>query len=158
LEVEEQRGFSYDIRVLSSVFRPEDSWDTRVFHSARQKQRRKGLKSKGKVGKLFLGKEIGMNKVVQLSNQTLVERVSSRFFSLKTIIAWTQSVWEEHLGYALEVIELSRNWFALNFLQPEHAKWVLGKNWSMNSSPLLLKPWSPLFEQTGRNLTKSLFG
>jgi hypothetical protein len=25
LEVEEQRGFSYDIRVLSSVFRPEDS-------------------------------------------------------------------------------------------------------------------------------------
>jgi hypothetical protein len=75
-------------------------------------------------------------------------------FSLKTIIAWTQSVWEEHLGYAPEVIELSRNWFAFNFLQPEHAKWVLGKNWSVNFSPLLLKPWSPLFDASREKLDK----
>jgi hypothetical protein len=98
--------------------------------------------------------EIGMNKVVQLSNQTLVGRASGNFFSLKTIISWTQSVWEEHLGYALEVIELRRNWFSFNFLQPEHAKWVLGKNWSINFSPLLLKPWSPLFDANREKLDK----
>jgi hypothetical protein len=44
--------------------RPEDSWDSRGIHSTRPKQRRKGLKSKGKVGNLVLGEEIGMNKVV----------------------------------------------------------------------------------------------
>jgi hypothetical protein len=78
------------------------------------------------------------------------------FFSLKTIISWTKSVWEEHLGYAPEVIELSRNWFAFLFLQPEHAKWVLSKNWSVNSSPLLLKPWSPLFDANREKLDKIL--
>jgi hypothetical protein len=103
-----------------------------------------------------LGEEIGMNKVVHLSNHTLVRRASGRPFALKTIVDWTQSVWEEHLGYAPEVIELRKNWFAFNFLQPKHAKWVLGKNWSVNFSPLLLKPWSPLFDASREKLDKIL--
>jgi hypothetical protein len=81
-----------------------------------KKQRRKGLKSKGKVVNLVLGEEIGMNRVVQLSNQTLVGRGSDRSFALNTIIDWTHSIWEEHLGFSLEVIELSRYWFSFNFL------------------------------------------
>jgi hypothetical protein len=128
LDVEEHRVFPQERRVSSSDFRPEESWDSRGFHSARKKQRRKGLKSKRKVGNLVLGEEIGINKVAQMSNHTLVGRASGKFFTLKTIITWTQSVWEEHLGYAPEVIELSRNWFAFNFLQREHAKWVLGNH------------------------------
>jgi hypothetical protein len=68
-----------------------------------------------------------MNNVVQMANQTLVGRASGRFFSLKTIVSWTESVWKEDLGYAPEVIELSRNWFAFQFNQPEDANGCWGK-------------------------------
>ena len=95
-----------------------------------------------------------MNKVVQLSNQTLVGRASDRSFALKTIVEWTHLVWEEHLGYAPYVIKLSRNWFAFNFLQPKHAKWALGKNWSINNSTLLLNPWNLIFDASREKLDK----
>jgi hypothetical protein len=163
LDVEEKRGFVQDRGVFSPFTQRysvslEGSWEQRGKTSAGQKQKRKGLKSKGKVGNLVLGEEVGMNLVVQLTNQTLVGRASDRSFALKTIIEWAHSVWKEHLGYVPEIIELNRNWFAFNFLQPEHAKWVLGKNWSVNNSPLFLNPWNPLFDASREKWTKSQFG
>jgi hypothetical protein len=62
------------------------------------------------------------------------------------MVDWMHSAWKEQLGYVPEIVELNRNWFAFTFLQPEHTKWALGKPWSVNNSPLLLKPWSPLFD------------
>jgi hypothetical protein len=56
------------------------------------------------------------------------------------------SVWKEHLGYIHEIVELNMNWFDSTFQQSEHSKWALGKPWSINNSPLLLKPWSPRFD------------
>jgi hypothetical protein len=97
------------------------------------------------VGNLVLGEEVGMNLVIQLENQTLVGRASDKSFALKTIIEWAHSAWKEHLGYVPEIIELNRNWFAFNFLQPDHAKWVLGKNWSVNNSHSFLKALEPSF-------------
>jgi len=95
-----------------------------------------------------------MNMVVQLTNQTLFRRASGRSFALKTIIQWAHSVREEHLGYVPNIIELNRNWFVFNFLQPKHAKWALGKNWSVNNSPLFLNPWNPLFDANKEKLDK----
>jgi hypothetical protein len=106
------------------------------------------------VGNPVLGEEVGMNLVIQLENHTLVERASDRSFAHKTIMEWAHSAWKEHLGYVLEFNELNRNRFAFNFLQPDHAKWVLGKNWSVNNSPLFLKPWNPLFDASREKLDK----
>jgi hypothetical protein len=72
------------------------------------------------------------------------------------MIDWVHFSWKEHLGYVPEIIELTRNWFAFNFLQSEHAKWVLGKFWSVNNSPLLLKPWNPLFDASRERMDKIL--
>ena len=95
-----------------------------------------------------------MNLVIQLENQTLVGRASGRSFALKIIIEWAHSAWKEHPGYVPEIIELNRNWFSFNFLQPDHAKWVMGKKWSVNNSPLFLKPWNPLFDASREKLDK----
>jgi hypothetical protein len=95
---------------------------------------------------LVLGEEVDLSQVVHMENQTLVGRASGRTFALKTMVDWMHNAWKEHLGYVPEIVELNRNWFAFTFLQPEHSKWALGKPWSVNNSPLLLKPWSPLFD------------
>jgi len=97
-----------------------------------------------------------MNNVVQMTNQTLVGRDSSRFFAHKTIFSRAESAWKEDLGYSLEVIELSRNSFAFKFNRSKDTNQVMEKNWSINSSPLLLKPWSPLFDATKERMDKIL--
>ena len=81
-----------------------------------------------------------------MENQTLVGRESKITFSLKFMVAWMHRAWKEQLGYVPEIVELNRNWVDFIFLQPEHTKWALGKPYSVNNSPLLLKPWSPLFD------------
>jgi hypothetical protein len=154
LDVEEQRGFTLNRRTFSSEHFSEVLWDDRGFYRGRHKRKRKGPSSKGKVGNLLLGREVGMNNVVQMVNQTLVGRASGRFFAHKTIVSWAESAWKEDLGYTPEVIELSRNWFAFKFNRSEDTNWVLGRNWSINSSPLLLKPWSPLFDATKERMDK----
>jgi hypothetical protein len=134
LDVEEQRGFVHTKETGGFTQTPQRTtaydggfWDQRRRNYVGQRQKRKGLKTKGKVGNLVLGEDVGMNHVIQMENQTLVGRESGRTFALKSIIDWAHSAWKEHLGYAPEIIELNRNWFAFNFLQPDHAKWVLGK-------------------------------
>ena len=66
------------------------------------------------------------------------------------------NAWKDELGYLPELVELNRNWYAFTFQNIEHSKWALGKAWSINNSPLLLKPWSPLFDARTERLDKIL--
>jgi hypothetical protein len=75
-----------------------------------------------------------------MENKKLVGRASGRTFVVRTIIDWMHNVWKEHLGYLLELVELNMNWYAFTFQKFEHYKWALGITWSINNSPLLLKP------------------
>jgi hypothetical protein len=50
------------------------------------------------------------------------------------------------LGHVPEILELNWKRFAFNFLATDHAQWVLGKNWKINVTPFLLKPWTSLFD------------
>ena len=52
----------------------------------------------------------------------------------------------EALGEVPELEGPIRGWFALNFSQPDHVKWVLDRNWSFDQNPVLLKPWIPSFD------------
>jgi len=67
-------------------------------------------------------------------------------FAHKTVIEWADLNWREEVGYVPEVVTLTRGWFAFKFLIEDHLRWVLNKNWSLDHTPLLLKPWSPLFD------------
>lgn len=63
-----------------------------------------------------------------MTNMTLVGRAMGRNFSLKTVVLWAKENWREALGYVSEVVTLTRGWFAFNFLQADHAQWVLNQN------------------------------
>ena len=52
----------------------------------------------------------------------------------------------ETLGTTPAVVALTKGWFAFNFSQAEHLQWVLSRNWNLDHTPLLLKPWHPLFD------------
>jgi hypothetical protein len=82
--------------------------------------------------------------------------VNGRIFAVKTIREWIHSTWKDELGYLPELVELNRNWYAFTFQNSEHSKWVLSKAWSINNSPLLLKPWNPLFDASTERLDKIL--
>ena len=41
---------------------------------------------------------------------------------------------------------LSRGWFAINLAKEEDLRWIQNKSWHIDHSPVLLKPWHPLFD------------
>ena len=58
---------------------------------------------------------------------------------------WVEENWKETLGTVPTVVALTRGWFALNFVEAKHVQWVLSRNWTLDHTLLLLKPWHPLF-------------
>jgi len=110
-----------------------------------RKQRRKCIKNKGLLRNLSLGDDVEMQEVVEMSKVTLVGRVNGRSFALGTIQNWVKEEWG-FLGYTAEVDELSRKWYAFTFRSEDQAQEVLRKNWSIQSTPMLLKPWTPMFD------------
>lgn len=59
---------------------------------------------------------------------------------------------EKQLGYVPEVVNLKGGWFAFNFRMEDHLLWVLNRNWVVCNSPLLLKPWHPLFDASSERV------
>ena len=59
---------------------------------------------------------------------------------------WAAASWGKQLGYALGVRELNRGWFAVNLEKEADLRWIQSQCWHIDHSPLLLKPWSPLFD------------
>jgi len=110
-----------------------------------RKHKKRCIKSKGKLSNLVLGEEVEIHHVIQMSKQTLVGRVNGRAFAIGTVYNWMKEEWG-FLGYIPEVIELNRKWFAFTFQTEEQAQSILRRVWSIQNSPMLLKPWSPMFD------------
>ena len=64
------------------------------------------------------------------------------------MVKWVEANWCDFLGSVLVVVELSRGWFCFNFLETGHIQKVLARNWSLDHTPLLLKPWHPMFDMS----------
>jgi len=88
---------------------------------------------------------VEIQEVIQMSKVTLVGRVNGRAFAIGTISKWMEEEWG-FLGYVPEVAELNRRWFAFTFRSEEQAQMILRRIWSIQSSPMLLKPWTPMFD------------
>ena len=54
--------------------------------------------------------------------------------------------WNEFLSTVPVVVGLARGWFAFNFAEVAHPQKVLARNWALDHSPFLLKPWNPMFD------------
>lgn len=55
-------------------------------------------------------------------------------------------MWGDTLAKIVEVDILFCGWFMHNFKSKKAITWVLNKNWNIDSSPVMLKRWNPLFD------------
>jgi len=81
-----------------------------------------------------------------LARTTLVGHVRGRSFSAERLKAWANENWGGMFTVMPEVIELPRGWFSIHFAREEHTNTVLARFWHIESAPVLLKRWSPLFD------------
>jgi hypothetical protein len=144
LELDEYSGFEQSFSTREHTKKNLNTLEGAVRDKeTRPRLKRKRLKNKGKIGNLALGEDMEFIQVTLMASQTIVGRVNGRVFAVKTIRYWMN---DAKLGYSPELVELNRNWYAFTFQNNEHSKWVLSKSWSVNNSPMILKPWNPLFD------------
>jgi hypothetical protein len=87
-----------------------------------------------------------MAQVSYLSSTMVVGNTKGHHFNAKTLKDWAGNLWTGHLGYVSTVKILGRGWFAFKFARAEDALWVLKSPWSIDSTPILFKLWTPLFD------------
>ena len=93
-----------------------------------------------------VGEDLAWDSVLKMAQCTLVGRAVGRNFAQKFLQEWAAASWGNQLGYAPEVRELNRGWFAVNLEEEADLRWIQSQCWHIDHSPLLLKPWSPLFD------------
>lgn len=123
---------------------PKASKETEV--SKQRRRKKKWIKIKNAEYNYVLGEDIEWEQVSVMVDRTLVGRAVGKHFALKTIVSWADAHWKSGFGYVPEVVSLSKGWFAFHFLRSEHLQWVTQRCWSVDNSPLLFKPWHPLFD------------
>ena len=47
---------------------------------------------------------------------------------------------------------LTKGWFAVTLEKEEDLRWIQNKSWHIDHSPVLLKPWSPMFDASKERL------
>lgn len=57
-----------------------------------------------------------------------------------------EQFWKVELGYAPVVDLLTQGWFVVNFSNEADLWKILNRSWSLDHSPVLLKPWHPMFD------------
>ena len=77
---------------------------------------------------------------------TLVGRVLGRNFAKNIVQDWDAESWGTLLGYVLVVEMLTRGWFAVNLEKEEDLRRIQIQCWHIDHSPVMLKPWSPMFD------------
>jgi len=86
-----------------------------------------------------------MARVLDMSFKVLVGNAWGRRFNAKTLKERVASHWTGHLGYVSDV-KILAGWVLYKLSKPEDALWALNKPWSMDSTPILFKLWTPLFD------------
>jgi len=105
-------------------------------------------------GRYAVGDDIAWEKVLKMSQRTIVGRVMGRVFAQKTVVGWMVENWKDLLGYVPEVDMLLRGWFAVELKSEADMRLLLNKIWHWNRTPMLLKPWHPLFDASRERVDK----
>jgi hypothetical protein len=125
---------------------------------ARHRKRNKCVGSSKSNLDFTLGDDLTLSGVAEMADKTLVGKAYGRQFSEKTLKAWAASNWDVIFNPPPKINRLSRGWFMLTFSEKSQAISVLQKSWFIDSSPILLKLWSPTFDVIMRDWIPFPFG
>lgn len=81
-----------------------------------------------------------------MARSVLVGHVRGRTFTVNRLIKWVEEIWGNLLKDLPEVHILPRGWFSLHFTKEDYIDLVLAKYWHIETAPVLLKRWIPLFD------------
>jgi len=93
-----------------------------------------------------VGKDIIFLHVAEMSDLEVVGKARGRRFGAKTINEWVAKSWSNALICLPSIKILAKSWIIFNFSSSADVAWVMKSTWSLDSSPLLLKRWNPLFD------------
>lgn len=94
----------------------------------------------------MVGKDVDLDKVLDLSESALVGKFSGGRVSMNNLIKWMDQIWCVKLDYVPVCHLLEKGWCGFIFQSKEVTLDILKDFLFMDSSSLSLKPWHPLFD------------
>lgn len=97
-------------------------------------------------GNIILGMEVSIEESIEVVDCALVGRARGKKFSLDFLKKWGEQHFVSDRPLRFEAQCLAKGWFLFRFEDKEAADWVRERNWFIGNIPVLMKPWSPLFD------------
>jgi hypothetical protein len=97
------------------------------------------------VHKMALGSDVGLPESCNLALCGLVGRLSYNYLCKVSILDWVDLSWKPLLGYAPEVIFLTKGWMGFLCKSPENVNVLLSHKWIITGSNLMIKRWCLAF-------------
>jgi len=92
--------------------------------------------------------DIGLEETYRMALCGLVGRVSYNYLSKVPILVWVEQHWAPILGYAPEILYLTKGWLGFIFKDPEDLTLLLETRWVIGGSSLMLKQSRVAFHPT----------
>jgi hypothetical protein len=108
--------------------------------------RKKVWRPNKKVRRMVLGDDVGLEETCRLSLCGLVGRLSYSYLADRPVSDWVLLNWVPILGYALEMLHLTKGWMGFIFKSLEDASLLLNRFWVLGKSTLMLKRWRVAFD------------
>lgn len=99
---------------------------------------------------LVVGRDVGIERVLNLVGKTLVGFSASRRVSLWGLSEWMRQFWMPMLGYCPRSHLLFKGWLGFVFVSEDDVAKNLATQWWLDSSILSLNVWSMLFDPSDR--------
>jgi hypothetical protein len=110
--------------------------------------RRRQWKENKVIKRMVLGSDIGLEETCRLALCGLVGRLSYCNLCKVSLPVWVEQTWFPLLGYAPEVLFLTKGWFGFIFKSSDDLTQLLGKRWVIGGNNLMLKRWRVTFDPT----------
>ena len=94
---------------------------------------------------LVVAEDIALNKIILTNALTLVGCFGGRRVCSEGVKNWVSVSWKDVVS-SPDIFVLPQGWLAFKFQSEEDAARILAGVWKWDSSGLLLKRWTPLFD------------
>jgi hypothetical protein len=115
--------------------------------------RRKVWKLNKRNRRMVLGTDVGLDETCRLSLCGLVGRLSYSYLVDSPMSDWIKNNWVPFLGYAPELLCLTKGWMGFICKTSKDANILLKTFWVIGGSNLLLKRWRVAFEPADETLS-----
>jgi hypothetical protein len=96
---------------------------------------------------MVLGADVGLEETCIITMCGLVGRLYYSYLADKLVSDWVLQNWVPILGYASEILYLTKGWMGFIYKTPEDVTLLLNRFWVMGRSSLMLKRWRVAFDQ-----------